>query len=87
MLKKSIATPRHNAVRRFLAALRKAKGWNQRQLSRKLGRVQTVVARIETGERRVDLPEFFEICRTLGVDPEKMAAQLFREFKRLEAKP
>jgi len=36
------------------------------------------VARIETGQRRVDLVEFVALCRACGADPEAQAVALVR---------
>ncbi len=53
----------------------------QRDLAAALGREHGMVARIELGERRVDLIEAYQIFTTLGVKPEKEAAILMRKFK------
>ena len=56
--------------------MRKAAGVTQRELAHRLGTVQTVVARIEQGERRLDLIEFYRVCRALKVDPKKAASEV-----------
>jgi transcriptional regulator with XRE-family HTH domain len=36
-------------------------------LAARLGRPQSYISKIETGDRRVDLVEILDICRSLGV--------------------
>lgn len=77
----------HNAASDALAAavvaLRKAAGFNQRQLAAALGREQNLIARIETGQRRLDLVEWVGICRACGVDPEVEVAKLVKAISPL----
>jgi transcriptional regulator with XRE-family HTH domain len=52
-----------------MAALRTARhraGLTQVEAARLLGRPQSFVAKIENGERRVDVVELAEICRVYG---------------------
>ncbi len=43
---------------------------SQRDLARALGREHGMIARIELGERRVDLLEAFALLQALGANPE-----------------
>jgi len=61
-----------------LVAGRKSAGLSQQQLATRLKTSQTVVARIETGERRVDVVEFIDITRALRLDPHKILEELTR---------
>lgn len=61
-----------------LIGTRKQKGLTQRELAARLGRPHTWVGKIETGERRLDVGEFVEVAKALGVDP----AVLFRRVMR-----
>jgi transcriptional regulator with XRE-family HTH domain len=79
-MKKTIYTARHELLRRALVAMREGAGLNQRQLARKLHRENSFVSRIEVGQRRVDLVEFYTICGACGVDPLKAAGDLLRQF-------
>ncbi len=60
--------------------LREAAGMTQRDLAAALGREHGMVARIELGERRVDMIEAYELFKVLGADPEKEAAALMKVF-------
>jgi transcriptional regulator with XRE-family HTH domain len=52
-----------------LVEIREAAGVTQRELARRIGRAHSYIGRIETGTRRLDLPEFIEWCEALGADP------------------
>jgi len=41
------------------------------------------VVRIELGERRVDLPEFYQLVEALGGNPKEEAACLMEKFRRI----
>ena len=48
---------------------RKSTGLTQVELADRLGRPQSFVSKYERGERKLDLIEFCEVCRALGIDP------------------
>jgi transcriptional regulator with XRE-family HTH domain len=52
----------------------------QRDLAAALGREHGMVARIELGERRVDLVEAYELFKALKVDPIRETAALMKRF-------
>lgn len=60
--------------------MRRQAGLTQRQLAERLKVPRSFVSRIEQGERRVDVVEFFWICRACGVSPEKAARAVMRQF-------
>lgn len=47
----------------------KAAGLNQTELAKALGQFQSFIARVESGERRVDVIEFLDIAKAIGFDP------------------
>ncbi|WP_425410069.1 helix-turn-helix domain-containing protein [Hyphococcus sp.] len=55
---------------------RKAAGMNQTELAKALGQYQSFVARVESGERRVDVIEFLDLANAIGFDPKKAIAKL-----------
>jgi transcriptional regulator with XRE-family HTH domain len=79
----SMFTAAHDALVARAVELRKEAGLNQRQLAASLGREQNFIGRIETGQRRLDLVEWVEICRACGVDPETEIARLVRRISSL----
>lgn len=49
----------------------------QTELAKKLGEYQSFVARLESGQRRVDVVEFVEIANVLRFNPEKALKAIF----------
>lgn len=64
-----------------IRSLREAAGMTQRDLAKALGREHGMVARIELGERRVDMIEAYELFKALGVDPANESAALMKQFE------
>jgi len=62
-------TPKNDELRAILIEARDAMGWTQTDLAKRLGRSQAMVSNYERGQRRVDVGEFIEIARVLGLDP------------------
>ena len=56
-----------------LTAARHERGLTQTEVAEALGKPQSFIAKIEGGERRLDVIEFCAIARAMGVEP----AQLF----------
>lgn len=66
---RSLRTPGHQALMQVLVETRKSKGVTQQELADRLQRPQSYVAKIETGERRLDVVEFVEWFQALKADP------------------
>ncbi len=66
---RSVFTSGYESLVEALVAMRRAAGFTQRQLAERLGREQNFVARVEQGQRRVDVVEFVWICRACGAEP------------------
>ena len=80
-MNKTIYTRQSECLCQTLVALRKKAGLNQRQLAEKLKRERSLIGRLELGERRLDLVEFFWICKACGVNPETAARGLMRKLQ------
>jgi transcriptional regulator with XRE-family HTH domain len=65
-------------LRRLLVNARQNAGLTQVALAKKLGRPQSFVSKFETGERRLDVIEFLDVARALGVDPNQIINELER---------
>jgi transcriptional regulator with XRE-family HTH domain len=78
---KTIHSRQSECVRKKLVALRTKAGLTQRQLATKLGRERSLVGRLELGERRLDMVEFFWFCRACDADPVKESAGLMQELQ------
>ena len=55
---------------------RKAAGIRQIPLAKKLKRSQTWIARIETGDRRIDVIELIDLADAIGFDAPAIVAEL-----------
>jgi len=75
---KSAFTRKHEHFRALLADARRNAGLTQVALAKKLGRPQSFVSKFESGERRLDVIEFLEVARALGIDPGHIVAELER---------
>lgn len=64
---KSIYREEYRQLLEALADARKAKGLTQQELAQKLGKPQSYVSKFENGERRIDVIEFLEITKAMGV--------------------
>jgi transcriptional regulator with XRE-family HTH domain len=66
---KSIHSEPYKRLLALLIEQRKEAGLSQYELAERLGRPQSFVAKIEGGERRLDVLEFFEVAHAIGADP------------------
>lgn len=73
---KSIYSLEYQSLLSKLIAARKAAGFTQQELADKLGRHQSFISKIETGERRMDVVEFLHIAHAIGFDPCLIIRQL-----------
>lgn len=73
---KSIYSLEYQSLLSKLVAARKVSGLTQQELADKLGRHQSFISKIETGERRMDVVEFLHISRAIGLDPCSIIIQL-----------
>lgn len=67
-MSKTLGTSRHRALIAFLTAKRHAAGMSQTDLAKALGEYQSFVARMESGQRRVDVVEYENLARILKFD-------------------
>ena len=67
-MSKTLGTSRHRALIAFLTEKRHAAGMSQSDLAKALGEYQSFVARMESGQRRVDVIEYENLARILNFD-------------------
>ena len=60
---------RRETLRRELRAARLRAGLRQVDVAAALGRPQSYVAKVERGERRIDLIETLDLCHVVNLDP------------------
>lgn len=79
-MEKSIFTPEYVILRTELVKVRTAAGLTQRGLAKRLEVPHSWVAKVESGERRIDVIEmslFFSAC---GADPTSICASLVAQI-------
>ena len=83
-MRKSTHTPEYRALCERLIAVRHKAGLSQRELAKKLRVSPSWVAKVEQGERRLDLVEFCWLCRACNSDPMAVAGTLMAAFRSSE---
>lgn len=68
-MKPSAYSPNYDKLRAWLKSQREEKGLSLRAVSEVLGIHHSIVGKLEQNRRRIDIFEFVEYCRVLGVDP------------------
>lgn len=66
-MRKWVRSPSYRAAITKLVDARKEAGLTQRDLAKALGKPPSWVAKVEQGERRLDLIEFVAVARALGL--------------------
>jgi transcriptional regulator with XRE-family HTH domain len=82
-MRKSSTSNEYKVITSALRQMRKEAGLTQRQLAEKLNRPQSMIWRMETGERRIDLLEFLWICDVLGFDAPIAYARLCQQIRKM----
>jgi transcriptional regulator with XRE-family HTH domain len=75
---KTLTSPRHEALRALLVEMREKAGLSQAEVARRLGQYQSFVARVEGGQRRVDVVEFLDFADAISFDPQNAIRRLLR---------
>jgi transcriptional regulator with XRE-family HTH domain len=81
-MKKSTHTPEYAALRGELKAARESAGLSQRELAARLDVPHSWVAKVESGERRIDFVEFYRFLAACGRDASDVTKRLIRQIER-----
>ncbi|HYD14143.1 MAG TPA: helix-turn-helix transcriptional regulator [Allosphingosinicella sp.] len=73
---KTIFSGANQVVVEALRQVRRDAGLTQKQLADRVHRDQSWVSLIEGSQRRVDVVEFIDIARAMGVDPSELLTQI-----------
>ncbi len=73
---KSIYSKRQELLCELLVEARHEAGLTQQQVADALRRPQSFVAKVEGGERRLDLIEFVELCERMDADPVEILKEI-----------
>ena len=76
----SVFTEKYNRFRLLMIEARKSANLTQSELAKRLSRPQSFVSKYERGERRLDVIEFLQVTKALGMD----AANLIKELEGAE---
>jgi transcriptional regulator with XRE-family HTH domain len=77
---KSVFTDANSVVVEALVAARKAAGLRQQDVAERLGKPQSFVSRIEGGQRRVDILEFYALAVAVKADPADLFASIAKRL-------
>ena len=66
---KTLGSAKHIALVKFLVASRERAGISQQELASQIGQYQSFVARLESGQRRIDVVELIVLASVLAFDP------------------
>ncbi|MEY9531134.1 transcriptional regulator with XRE-family HTH domain [Sinorhizobium fredii] len=79
LLQKTLGTKRQESLVALLKNKRESAGLTQTDVANALGEHQSFVARIESGQRRVDVVEYLTIAEVIGFDAAEALKQLIAE--------
>lgn len=79
-LRLSVHSLEHIWFREQFVQRRQELGLSQRALAERLGVIYSFVAKVETGDRRLDIVEFLHYCQALYLNPSEMIEQYFQHF-------
>jgi transcriptional regulator with XRE-family HTH domain len=75
-LSKSLYSERWEQLLEIMKRSRKEQGLTQSQLAKRLGRPQSLIAKIESGERKLDVCQFLDYVEAIGTDPVTLIQEL-----------
>ena len=59
-------------LQKLLKEVRLEMGLRQEEVARALGQPQSFVSKYESGERKLDVIEFMDVCAVLGISPAEL---------------
>ncbi len=78
---RDLRTPGHLALMQVLVETRKARNITQQELADRMKRPQSFVAKVETGERRLDVVELVEWILAAEIDPDLIVGPVIAAVK------
>ena len=75
-MQKSVHTKEYKALRAELRAVREGAGLSQRDLATRLGVPHSWVAKVEAGERRIDVVELIWLASACGDDASRIVSRI-----------
>lgn len=74
---KSTRTKAYDRFRLLLVAERMGAGLSQAEVAGRLRKPQSFVSKFERGERRLDVIEFREVARAIGIEPLRFLRKVY----------
>ncbi|RTL53987.1 MAG: XRE family transcriptional regulator [Bradyrhizobiaceae bacterium] len=75
-MSRTLRSARQKKLVALIIAERKAAGLTQADVAKKMRRYQSIIANIESGERRIDVVEFMELAEAIGFRPGPLIERL-----------
>ena len=75
---RQLHSSKYAKLREVLTNERLSAGLTQAMLAERLERPQSFVSKFEIGERHLDVIEFIDICKALGIDPKQILGKIIR---------
>jgi transcriptional regulator with XRE-family HTH domain len=77
----TVDTKCHQSLIELLIEARLKSGLTQKKIARAIHKSQTWIARVESGDRRVDVCELIVLSRVLGADPVKILQSVLKAIE------
>jgi transcriptional regulator with XRE-family HTH domain len=65
-------SPKYDLFQKALINARLENSLTQQDVATRLDRPQSFVSKYESGERRLDVVEFLDVCQVLGISPKSI---------------
>jgi transcriptional regulator with XRE-family HTH domain len=75
-LLKTLGSKQHKRLIAILIAKRESANMTQTQLAEAVGEYQSFIARLESGERRIDVVELIQLARVIGFDASEVIKEV-----------
>lgn len=82
---RSLHTPDYAELIRILVEARKEHGLTQQDVADRLDKPQSYVAKVEGGERRLDVVEFIALSRAFSAEPSALFEKLVKALDAAQA--
>lgn len=79
--RESIHAKPYSAVREFLKDKKNEAGFSNREFGKRLNVAYSLICKVETGDRRLDVVEACKYCRKLGVDPHELIDVILKNLE------
>ncbi|TAL32087.1 MAG: XRE family transcriptional regulator [Phenylobacterium sp.] len=79
-MRRWVSSQSYKSAIEALVKARHQAGKTQREIATLIGKPPSFVAKVETGERRLDFVEFIVLARALGQHPETLLGNIARDL-------